>query len=104
MKKQKIIVIPIILFLMFSEMVFSENLTNEFTLNKCLEYALNNSYLLKKSHFKTLEADAKFDELQSDGLPQISGFARLDHYPELEEQYISGSFLGQDAGIPVALG
>jgi len=68
-----------------------------YTLKKCLDYALENQSSIKKSHLESQLADAKIKETISIGLPQING--KVDFMKNFE---IQKQFLPADAFNPLA--
>jgi outer membrane protein TolC len=56
-----------------------ENQKATFKLTDCLNYALENSYEVRKAGFDTEEASAQLKETKGALLPQLSGSANLTH-------------------------
>ena len=80
-----------------------ENDATSFTLNQCIEYALNNSYDISNAKLEEQIAVAKVKETIGIGLPQISGSAGITHNQKLARFFTTydpnGGFIDL-SGVP----
>ncbi|MFA8341951.1 MAG: TolC family protein [Rhodothermaceae bacterium] len=84
----------LVILLLLGTQISAQNYETKFNLNECLNYALKNSVMIKRSLLEIKSSDEKIREVRSNGLPQISAFAKVEHYPEIAEQYIPGEIFG----------
>ncbi len=80
-----------------------ENDAKSFTLNQCIEYALNNSYDISNAKLEEQIAVAKVKETIGIGLPQVSGSAGVTHNQKLPRFFTTydpaGGFIDL-SGVP----
>jgi outer membrane protein len=70
--------------------VAQENqVTQSFTLDQCIQYALDNSMDVQNASLDQKIADAKVKETRGMGLPQISGSAAVQHYHDLPRMFMT---------------
>lgn len=80
-----------------------------FTLEQCIQYALENSLDVKNATLDQRIADAKVKETRGIGLPQISGSATVQHYQDLPRMFMTKESIYNFAnpkdenGNPIAL-
>jgi outer membrane protein len=67
--------------------------TQSFTLEQCIQYALDNSMDVKNATLDQKSADAKVKETRGIGLPQVSGSASVQHYHDLPRMFMSKNSL-----------
>ena len=65
-----------------------------FSLQECLQYALQNNYAVHKSGFDVQESEAAYKENQSALLPQLSGTASVTDNIKLATSLFPGDFFG----------
>jgi outer membrane protein len=63
--------------------------TQSFTLEQCIQYALENSTDVKNATLDQRIADARVKETRGIGLPQISGSATAQHYENLPRMFMT---------------
>jgi outer membrane protein len=63
--------------------------TQSFTLEQCIQYALDNSMDVQNASLDQKIADAKVKETRGMGLPQITGSASLQHYRDLPRMFMT---------------
>ncbi len=80
-----------------------------FTLDQCIEYALQNAIPVKNAMLDTKSAQASVNEVRADGLPQLNGELQvLDNY-NLQTTFLPAVFFDENAGsdappVPVKFG
>lgn len=80
--------------------------TQQFDLQTCINYALQNSYQIRISEQGINLADAQIAETRSQGLPQINGQLGYTNNPAIQQQIVPNFFapaiLGvlQEVGVP----
>jgi outer membrane protein TolC len=83
--------------------------SQSFTLEQCIQYALENSYDIKNATLDQKIADAKVKETRGIGFPQISGSAAVQHYNDLPRMFMTKESVynfaspKDEAGNPIAL-
>ncbi len=78
----------------------SKSATNVFTVQQCVDYALENATGAKNALLDEQSANAKVKETIGIGLPQISGSVTAQHSPELQRfygRYSPGASIGPTA-------
>jgi outer membrane protein TolC len=73
-------------------------------LQECLDYALRNSYEVRKAFLDTEESKAQLKESKGALLPQLSGSASLTDNIKLPVTMMPGEFFGADGDIAIAIG
>ncbi|MCB0836343.1 MAG: TolC family protein [Bacteroidetes bacterium] len=68
------------------------NSATEFTLEDCIQYALQNNKTLQNARFDEYIADASVKEIISSGYPQINGSADLQYFASLPTSILPGIF------------
>jgi outer membrane protein len=63
---------------------------NNFTLQQCIDYSLQNYNDVKNAELDVLSANAKVGEIRGIGLPQLTGNASLIDNPELSRLFLKG--------------
>jgi outer membrane protein len=63
--------------------------SQSFTLEQCIQYALENSTDIQNAGLDQKIADAKVKETRGIGLPQITGSASLQHYQNLPRMFMT---------------
>lgn len=71
-----------------------EEASNSFTLEECIEYAMQHNANAKNERLNTSIAKAQIGETRAQGLPQINGSGELNANIEIPVQFLPGSFLG----------
>jgi outer membrane protein len=80
--------------------------TQKFSLDEALQFAMENSYVLKNSQNDITLAQKEVWKTVTIGLPQVSGTANYNKFLDLPVSLIPGEFFGEDPGtyIPVKFG
>lgn len=80
--------------------------TRRFSLDEALQFAMENSYVLKNSQHDIALAQKEVWKTVTTGLPQVSGTANYNKFLNLPVSLIPGEFFGEEAGtyIPVKFG
>ena len=80
--------------------------TQRFSLGEALQFAMENSYVLKNSQSDITLAQKEVWKTVTIGLPQVSGTANYNKFLDLPVSLIPGEFFGEDPGtyIPVKFG
>jgi outer membrane protein TolC len=80
--------------------------TQRFSLGETLQFAMENSYVLKNSQNDITLAQKEVWKTVTIGLPQVSGTANYNKFLDLPVSLIPGEFFGEDPGtyIPVKFG
>ena len=99
----------ILMFAVFTVSIISVNAqddTKSFSLEQAINYAMNNSYVLKNSSKDITIAQKKVWETITTGLPQVSGTSNYNAFLNLPVSLIPGEFFGGEPGtyIPVKFG
>lgn len=78
----------------------------EWTLEACMEYAMEHHGELKISETKAVATTTRVKSAKSALLPEITATAGMDHYWKIPVQVLPGELLGQDPGtfVPVRFG
>lgn len=83
---------------------YSQNVEH-LTLEKCLEYGLQNNYKVEKSNLDQVETNFATKEAKSKLQPQVSVIGQYDNYMKLVTSIMPGEFFGQPGTlIPVRFG
>lgn len=81
-----------------------EKAASSFTLEKCIQYALENSIRAKNAQLDQQIANAKVKETIGIGLPQISGTSSIQHNPQLPRFFTTWTgtpgITGDLSGVP----
>lgn len=65
--------------------------TGQYTLQQCIDYALNNFVDVKNAELDVQVANAKVGEVRGAGLPQLNGSAGITDNPELQRMFMTGA-------------
>jgi outer membrane protein TolC len=85
--------------------VMAQNINEKFTLEQCLDFAINNSYAIHRENLNVSEANYRVNEVQSGGLPQINASGGFDHSLVLPTTMLPGELIGESGTqIPVQMG
>ncbi|MDR2680109.1 MAG: TolC family protein [Tannerella sp.] len=77
----------------------------KYTLQQCLDFALNNSYALRRASLEIKEAEYQKQETQSGVLPQINASGGLDDNVVLAKMMLPGEIIGMPGeNVAVAMG
>jgi len=77
----------------------------ELTLQQAVSYALEHNEDVQKASYDELSAEYMIKEAKSNGLPQVNGFGKVDHYPQLPTQMLPGEIIGKPGTkMPVQMG
>ncbi len=78
----------------------------QFSLDEALNYAMENSYILKNSRHDIILAQKEVWKTITIGLPQVSGSANYNKFLNLPVSLLPGEFFGEEPGtyIPVKFG
>ncbi|MDR3057833.1 MAG: TolC family protein [Prevotella sp.] len=83
----------------------AQNINEKFTLEQCLDFAINNSYAIHRENLNVSEANYRVNEVQSGGLPQINASGGFDHSLVLPTTMLPGELIGESGTqIPVQMG
>jgi outer membrane protein TolC len=87
--------ITIIAVLLFSGSMKAQDNTQKFTLQQCLDFALNNSYAVRRSNLDIREADYRKQEALADVLPQVNATGSFDNNLAIAKVVLPGEIIGQ---------
>lgn len=94
-------VLTILMALIFTSAAWAQQAENSsFTLEQCIQYALENSIAAKNADLEQRIAKAKVNETVGIGLPQISGSASVVHNQKLQRFFTT--FTGPDGFIDLS--
>lgn len=104
MKRMKIQQILLIIYMLITSAVTAQ--PRQFTLSEALNYAMENSYILKNTRNDVLSAQKEVWKTITIGLPQVDGTANYNMFLDLPVSLIPGEFFGQEPGtyMPVKFG
>lgn len=85
--------------------VMAQNSNEKFTLEQCLDFAINNSYATHRANLDVSEAGYQINEARSNVLPQINASGGFDHSLVLPTTMLPGELIGESGTqIPVQMG
>lgn len=85
--------------------VMAQNSNEKFTLEQCLDFAINNSYAVHRANLNVSEAGYQINEARSNVLPQINASGGFDHSLVLPTTMLPGELIGESGTqIPVQMG
>lgn len=91
--------------LMTGNTVMAQNSNEKFTLEQCLDFAINNSYAAHRANLDVSEAGYQINEARSNVLPQINASGSFDHSLVLPTTMLPGELIGESGTqIPVQMG
>jgi outer membrane protein TolC len=91
--------------LMIGNIVMAQNSSGKITLEQCLDFAINNSYVAHRANLNVSEADYQVNEARSGMLPQINASGSFDHSLVLPTTMLPGELIGESGTqIPVQMG
>jgi outer membrane protein TolC len=91
--------------LLIGNTVMAQNSNEKFTLDQCLDFAINNSYAAHRVNLNIDEAGQQISEARSKVLPQINASGSFDHSMVLPTTMLPGELIGESGTqIPVQMG
>ncbi|MDR1202402.1 MAG: TolC family protein [Tannerellaceae bacterium] len=85
--------------------VMAQEYPQRFSLQQCLDFAINNSYAAHKANLNIDEAGQQINEARSGVLPQINASGSFDHSMVLPTTMLPGELIGESGTqIPVQMG
>jgi outer membrane protein len=91
--------------LLIGNTVMAQNSNGKFTLDQCLDFAINNSYAAHRANLNIDEAGQQISEARSSVLPQINASGSFDHSMVLPTTMLPGELIGESGTqIPVQMG
>ncbi|MDR0430229.1 MAG: TolC family protein [Tannerellaceae bacterium] len=85
--------------------VKAQEYPQRFSLQQCLDFAINNSYATHRANLNIDEARQQINESRSNVLPQINASGSLDHSMVLPTTMLPGELIGETGTqIPVQMG
>ncbi|NDV56710.1 TolC family protein [Bacteroides sp. 519] len=91
--------------LLIGNTVMAQNSNGKFTLDQCLDFAINNSYAAHRANLNIDEAGQQINEARSGVLPQIIASGSFDHSMVLPTTMLPGELIGESGTqIPVQMG
>jgi outer membrane protein TolC len=87
--------ISIIAVLLFSGSMKAQDNSQKFTLQQCLDFALNNSYTVRRSNLDIREADYRKQEALAGVLPQVNAAGSFDNNLAIGKVILPGEIVGQ---------
>jgi outer membrane protein TolC len=81
--------------LLFSGSMKAQDNPRKFTLRQCIEFALNNSYIVRRSNLDIREADYQKQEALAKVLPQVHASGSLDNNLAIGKVILPGEIAGQ---------
>ena len=91
----KIIIIASVLAVLKWNLVAAQDSPQKFTLQQCLDFAVNNSYVMQRAALDVKEAAYKTKEVKAGIWPQVSGSGSLDDNILLPVMMLPGEIIGQ---------
>ncbi len=86
-------------------MVTAQEYSQKFSLQQCLDFAINNSYAAHRANLVVSEAGHQINEARSNVLPQINASGGFDHSLVLPTTMLPGELIGESGTqIPVQMG
>lgn len=89
------LLIAIVAVLLFSGSMKAQNNPQKFTLQQCLDFALNNSYAVRRSNLDIREADYRKQEALAGVLPQVNAAGSFDNNLAIGKVILPGEIVGQ---------
>jgi outer membrane protein TolC len=99
----KVIIITAALALLKLKTAMAQGNPQMFTLQQCLDFAVNNSYVMQKAALDVKEAAYKAGEAKAGLFPQVSGSGALDDNIRLPVMLLPGEIVGQEPGTQIAI-
>jgi len=91
--------------LIIGNTVMAQEYPQKFSLQQCLDFAVNNSYAAHRANLDVSEAGYQINEARSNVLPQINVSGGFDHSLVLPTTMLPGELIGQSGTqIPVQMG
>lgn len=91
--------------LLIGNTVMAQNSNGKFTLDQCLDFAINNSYAAHRANLNIDKAGQQISEARSGMLPQINASGSFDHSMVLPTTMLPGELIGESGTqIPVQMG
>lgn len=91
--------------LIIGNSVMAQNSNEKFTLEQCLDFAVNNSYAAHRANLDVSEAGYQINEARANVLPQINASGGFDHSLVLPTTMLPGELIGESGTqIPVQMG
>ncbi|MDR1022427.1 MAG: TolC family protein [Prevotellaceae bacterium] len=87
--------IAIIAALLFSGSMKAQDNPQKFTLQQCLDFAVNNSYAVRRSNLDIREADYQKQEALAGVLPQVNASGSIDNNLAIAKVILPGEIVGQ---------
>lgn len=85
--------------------VMAQESPQKFSLQQCLDFAVNNSYATHRANLDVSEAGYRINEARSNVLPQINASGGFDHSMVLPTTMLPGELIGESGTqIPVQMG
>lgn len=85
--------------------VMAQEYPQRFSLQQCLDFAINNSYAAHRVNLDVKEASCQINEARSNVLPQINASGSFDHSMVLPTTMLPGELIGESGTqIPVQMG
>lgn len=85
--------------------VMAQEYPQKFSLQQCLDFAINNSYAAHRANLNVSEAGYQINEAWSNVLPQINASGGFDHSLVLPTTMLPGELIGESGTqIPVQMG
>jgi outer membrane protein TolC len=101
----KVIIITSALAVSTLNTAMAQDIPQKFTLQQCLDFAVNNSYVMQRAALDVKEAAYKTKEVRAGVLPQVSGSGGLDDNILLPVMLLPGEIVGQPGTqIPAKIG
>lgn len=85
--------------------IMAQESPQKFSLQQCLDFAINNSYAAHRANLNVSEAGYQINEARSNVLPQINASGGFDHSLVLPTTMLPGELIGESGTqIPVQMG
>jgi outer membrane protein TolC len=85
--------------------VKAQEYPQRFSLQQCLDFAINNSYVAHRANLNIDEAGQQINEVRANVLPQINASGGFDHSMVLPTTMLPGELIGESGTqIPVQIG
>ncbi len=98
-------ILILVTMLLIGKTVMAQKYPQRFSLQQCLDFAINNSYAAHRANLNIDEAGQQINEARSGVLPQINASGNFDHSMVLPTTMLPGELIGESGTqIPVQMG
>ena len=102
---KRVLTMLLLVLVLFGVRAKAQEYPQKYSLQQCLDFAINNSYAAHKASLEVNEASRLIHEARSNVLPQINASGSFDHSIVLPTIMLPGEIIGQPGvQIPVQMG